>query len=150
MNWFNKFRKALTEPKPGTEGIMESPFMNFTPRAQQVLALARKEADRFNHNFLGTEHMLLGLLREGNGVAGKVLEYHGVNLEETRREIVRELDPNFSYQPDGETKNLPSKETTSMPSRFEMPQNPEPDKSKQDSIDTSKRYDVYCTERNQE
>ena len=42
---------------------------NFTPRAQQVLALARKEADRFNHNYVGTEHLLLGLIREGEGMA---------------------------------------------------------------------------------
>ena len=38
---------------------------NFTPRAQQVLALARKEADRFNHNYVGTEHILLGLIKLG-------------------------------------------------------------------------------------
>ncbi|MEI9895407.1 MAG: Clp protease N-terminal domain-containing protein [Chthoniobacter sp.] len=38
---------------------------NFTPRAQQVLALARKEADRFNHNYVGTEHLLLGLIKLG-------------------------------------------------------------------------------------
>ena len=42
---------------------------NFTPRAQQVLALARKEADRFNHNYVGTEHLLLGLIKLGQGVA---------------------------------------------------------------------------------
>ena len=40
---------------------------NFTPRAQQVLALARKEADRFNHNFVGTEHLLLALLEHEDG-----------------------------------------------------------------------------------
>ena len=40
---------------------------NFTPRAQQVLALARKEADRFNHNYVGTEHLLLGLIKLGQG-----------------------------------------------------------------------------------
>ena len=44
---------------------------NFTPRAQQVLALARKEADRFNHNYVGTEHLLLGLIKLGQGVAGE-------------------------------------------------------------------------------
>ena len=42
---------------------------NFTPRAQQVLALARKEADRFNHSYVGTEHLLLGLIKLGQGVA---------------------------------------------------------------------------------
>ena len=47
---------------------------NFTPRAQQVLALARKEADRFNHSFVGTEHLLLGLINLGQGVAVNVLQ----------------------------------------------------------------------------
>ena len=47
---------------------------NFTPRAQQVLALARKEADRFNHNYVGTEHLLLGLIKLGQGVAVNVLQ----------------------------------------------------------------------------
>jgi ATP-dependent Clp protease ATP-binding subunit ClpA len=122
----------------------------YTPRVKKVLALASREAKALNHTYVGTEHILLGLLREGDGVAAKVLKNLDVDIEKTRQEILRELVPNFSTQPDGETKNLPSKETASMSSRFEMPQNPEPNKSKQDSIDTSKRYDVYCTERNQE
>jgi ATP-dependent Clp protease ATP-binding subunit ClpA len=50
---------------------------NFTPRAQQVLALARKEADRFNHNFVGTEHVLLGLIALGQGTAVTVLGEDG-------------------------------------------------------------------------
>ena len=54
---------------------------NFTPRAQQVLALARKEADRFNHNFVGTEHLLLGLIKLGQGVAVNVLQKLGLDLE---------------------------------------------------------------------
>jgi Clp amino terminal domain, pathogenicity island component len=122
----------------------------YTPRVKKVLALACKEAKALNHTYVGTEHILLGLLREGDGVAGKVFQNLGVNLEETRREILRELDPNFSIQPDGETKPSTSKVTTPVPSRFEMPQNPDPDKLKQDLIDASMRYDVYCTERNQE
>ena len=44
---------------------------NFTPRAQQVLALASKEAERFNHNYVGTEHLLLGLIKLGQGVAAR-------------------------------------------------------------------------------
>ena len=55
---------------------------NFTPRAQQVLALARKEADRFNHNFVGTEHLLLGLIKLGQGVAVNVLQKMGLDLDE--------------------------------------------------------------------
>ena len=59
---------------------------NFTPRAQQVLALARKEADRFNHNFVGTEHLLLGLIKLGQGVAVNVLQKMGLDLETVRLE----------------------------------------------------------------
>lgn len=47
--------------------MSEENMNNFTPRAQQVLALARKEADRFGHNFVGTEHLLLGLIKLGQG-----------------------------------------------------------------------------------
>src|SRR4029078_4753916 len=60
---------------------------NFTPRAQQVLALARKEADRFNHNFVGTEHLLLGLIKLVQGVAVNVLQKIGVDLETVRMEV---------------------------------------------------------------
>ena len=60
---------------------------NFTPRAQQVLALARKEADRFNHNFVGTEHLLLGLIKLGQGVAVNVLQKMGLDLETLRMEV---------------------------------------------------------------
>ncbi len=67
--------------------------MNFTPRAQQGLALARKEADRFNHNYVGTEHLLLGLLREGEGMGPCVLKSFDVQFEHTRDEILRELTP---------------------------------------------------------
>jgi ATP-dependent Clp protease ATP-binding subunit ClpC len=60
---------------------------NFTPRAQQVLALARKEADRLNHNFVGTEHLLIGLIRLGQGVVVNVLQKLGVNLENVLAEV---------------------------------------------------------------
>jgi len=63
---------------------------NFTPRAQQVLALARKEADRFNHNFLGTEHLLLGLIKLGQGVAVNVLQKMGLDLETVRMEVEKQ------------------------------------------------------------
>src|SRR5437667_12732054 len=59
---------------------------NFTPRAQQVLQLARKEADRFNHNYVGTEHLLLGLIKLGQGVAVNVLQKMGLDLETGRME----------------------------------------------------------------
>src|SRR5215203_1069257 len=64
---------------------------NFTPRAQQVLALARKEADRFNHNFVGTEHLLLGLIKLGQGVAVNVLQKMGLDLETVRIEVEKQV-----------------------------------------------------------
>src|SRR5215813_10722208 len=64
---------------------------NFTPRAQQVLALARKEADRFNHNYVGTEHLLLGLIKLGQGVAVNVLQKMGLDLETVRLEVEKQV-----------------------------------------------------------
>ncbi|MDE1171296.1 MAG: ATP-dependent Clp protease ATP-binding subunit [Verrucomicrobium sp.] len=64
---------------------------NFTPRAQQVLSLARKEADRFNHNYVGTEHLLLGLIKLGQGVAVNVLQKMGVDLETVRSEVEKQV-----------------------------------------------------------
>lgn len=64
---------------------------NFTPRAQQVLVLARKEADRFNHSYIGTEHLLLGLIKLGQGVAVNVLERMGLGLETVRMEVEKEV-----------------------------------------------------------
>jgi len=67
----------------------------YTPRVKKVLALAAKEAKALNHTYIGTEHILLGLLREGDGVAARVLKNLNVNIEQTRQEILKELDPNF-------------------------------------------------------
>ena len=64
---------------------------NFTPRAQQVLALARKEADRFNHNYVGTEHILLGLIKLGQGVAVSVLQNMGLDLDTVRIEVEKQV-----------------------------------------------------------
>jgi ATP-dependent Clp protease ATP-binding subunit ClpC len=63
---------------------------------KKVLALAGKEAKTLNHSYVGTEHILLGLLREGEGVAARVLKSLDIDIERTRNEILRELDPQFS------------------------------------------------------
>src|SRR6266571_1813854 len=68
----------------------------YTPRVKKVLALASKEAKALNHTYVGTEHILLGLLREGDGVAARVLKNLDVDIEQTRQEILKELDPNFA------------------------------------------------------
>src|SRR5476649_1504206 len=70
--------------------------ISYTPRVKKVLALAQKEAKALNHSYIGTEHILLGLLREGEGVAARVLKSLDIDIERTRNEILRELDPQFS------------------------------------------------------
>ncbi|MDR3456110.1 MAG: ATP-dependent Clp protease ATP-binding subunit [Verrucomicrobiae bacterium] len=74
----------------------------YTPRVKKVIALAQKEAKNLNHTYVGTEHLLLGLLREGDGVAAKVLRALDVDIEQARQEILKELDPNFAAQQGGE------------------------------------------------
>src|SRR5690349_8730580 len=112
MNWFKRFWKALNTPQPvqsttGSTGLSplerlhaearlvrdrgEERMNDFTPRAQQALGLARKEADRFNHNFVGTEHLLLGLIKLGQGVAVNVLQKMGLDLETVRMEVEKQV-----------------------------------------------------------
>lgn len=74
----------------------------YTPRVKKVLALAGKEAKSLQHSYIGTEHILLGLLREGEGVAARVLKSLDVDLERTRNEILKEIDPNFTPDEDEE------------------------------------------------
>ncbi len=79
----------------GTESKTQG-SIPYTPRVKKVLALAGKEAKALNHSYVGTEHILLGLLREGEGVAARVLKSLDIDIERTRNEILRELDPQFS------------------------------------------------------
>ena len=66
---------------------MADRFDKFTERARRVLSLAQEEAQRFNHNYIGTEHLLLGLVREGDGLAAKVLANLGVELNKVRSAV---------------------------------------------------------------
>ncbi|MFW6074848.1 MAG: Clp protease N-terminal domain-containing protein, partial [Chloroflexota bacterium] len=66
---------------------MADKFEKFTERARKVLTLAQEEAQRFNHNYIGTEHLLLGLVREGDGVAARVLSNMGVQLTKVRSAV---------------------------------------------------------------
>ncbi|TVX77392.1 ATP-dependent Clp protease ATP-binding subunit [Corynebacterium sp. NML180780] len=63
-------------------------FERFTDRARRVIVLAQEEARELNHNYMGTEHILLGLIKEGEGVAAKALEQMGINLDDVRREVI--------------------------------------------------------------
>ncbi|MCK9573716.1 MAG: ATP-dependent Clp protease ATP-binding subunit [Candidatus Omnitrophica bacterium] len=77
-------------------------FNRFTERARKVLVLAKEEARRFNHDYIGTEHILLGLIREGEGVACAVLQNLGVDLERLRIEIEKLISPGSSASVLGE------------------------------------------------
>jgi len=89
---------------PETKQVGNLPF---TPRVKKVLALAGSEARSLNHAYVGTEHILLGLLREGEGVAARVMRNLNVDLEKTRVEIMKELDPNFEPDAEGSTPSSP-------------------------------------------
>jgi ATP-dependent Clp protease ATP-binding subunit ClpA len=102
----------------------------YTPRVKKVLALAAKEARALNHTYVGTEHLLLGLLHEGDGVAGRVLKNLGVDAEATRNCILSELDPNFAGTPD----QTPELQKAAHP------------KPASALVDTNTRYDVFCSE----
>lgn len=93
--------RTAVEKQVGT-GPESKPSGNipYTPRVKKVLALARKEAKGLNHSYIGTEHLLLGLLREGEGVAARVLKSLDVDIERCRNEILSELDPNFTGEPE--------------------------------------------------
>ena len=78
--------------------------VGLTPRAKRVIELAIDEARRLGHNYIGTEHLLLGLVREGEGIAAGVLESLGVSLDKVRHEVIRVLSQSSSAGPAQETK----------------------------------------------
>ena len=92
---------------------------------------------------------MLGLLREGDGVAARVLQHLNVNVEQTRVEILKELDPNFSSHSEPIVAS-PARLTVPVTVESERPKKPIPVEPKVEVIDATNRYDVYCSERNQE
>src|SRR6188474_1517912 len=92
----------------------------YTPRVKKVLSLAAKEAKHLTHTYVGTEHILLGLLREGDGVAARVLKNLDVDIEQTRQEILKELDPNFNAQ-DEQTGSEGQEKTTEKKGEVKTP-----------------------------
>jgi ATP-dependent Clp protease ATP-binding subunit ClpA len=91
MNWLQSLWKKLAGPS-GMSGInFDDPTVDFTPRASAVLGLAQREAERLNHNFIGTEHLLLGLVKLQQGIACDVLRKTGLDLETVRREVEQQV-----------------------------------------------------------
>jgi ATP-dependent Clp protease ATP-binding subunit ClpC len=82
-------KAVLDEGETVSEALNLTPL---TPRARHILALARKEAEGFNHNYIGTEHVLLGLLALGSGVACNVLRAQNVTPERVRAEVRKRME----------------------------------------------------------
>src|SRR5438874_12670500 len=82
------FIRAEVEKQLPRGDARPSQDMTLTPRAKRVIDLAYDEARNLNNNYIGTEHLLLGLIREGDGLAGRVLAKLGVELEKARREVM--------------------------------------------------------------
>lgn len=87
--WLLGSRRVPRAGRKATRRDVEMPdrFDKFTERARKVLQLAQEEAQRFNHNYMGTEHILLGLVREGDGVAARVLSNLGIELAKVRAAV---------------------------------------------------------------
>ena len=107
----NKVRSAV-EFIIGRGDRQSSSEIGLTPRAKRVIELAVDEARRLNHSYIGTEHLLLGLVREGEGIAAGVLESLGVNLERVRGETTRIL---AQSQPQGQAAGSGSRQTARTP-----------------------------------
>ncbi|MCF7854376.1 MAG: ATP-dependent Clp protease ATP-binding subunit [Candidatus Pacebacteria bacterium] len=91
-----------------------------TPRVKRVLALAAKEARALNYNYIGTEHLLLGLLREGDGVAAKILSSLNVDADAVRNEVMKALDPNY-LPPEAQSSQDKDEETPDKEGSDKMP-----------------------------
>jgi ATP-dependent Clp protease ATP-binding subunit ClpA len=91
--------RRQVEQQVGSGEIVAGTHIPFTPRAKKVLELALREATQLGHNYIGTEHLLLGLLREGEGVAAQVLVDLGADLDRVRQQVVQLLSGQVRDEP---------------------------------------------------
>ncbi len=98
-----RIRTEIEKIVKGSPTMVTQGNLPFTPRAKKVLELAVEEASNLGHNYIGTEHLLLGLIKENEGIAARVLLNLGVKLEEVRDEILEFLgaDPRYGQSPGG-------------------------------------------------
>jgi ATP-dependent Clp protease ATP-binding subunit ClpC len=110
-----RIRMEIEKLVPSGHEMVAVGRLPFTPRAKKVIELAFEEARALGHNYVGTEHLLLGLLRESEGVAARVLVEQGLKLEEVREEVLRLLGHEFGSEgaQGEEGQEEPEKETKS-------------------------------------
>jgi len=92
----NKLREKVVS-KVGS-GDKEQELLGFTPRTKRVFELSFLEARNLGHNYVGTEHLLLGLIKEGEGIAAITLKEMGIELGKTRDEVIKMLGNNYNNQ----------------------------------------------------
>src|SRR3984957_13174017 len=106
----NRIRAEVEKQLPRGDA-RPSQDMTLTPRAKRVIDLAYDEARNLNNNYIGTEHLLLGLIREGDGLAGRVLAKLGVELEKARREVMALQDNEAQTKSGGRSSSAPTGNT---------------------------------------
>jgi ATP-dependent Clp protease ATP-binding subunit ClpC len=94
----------------GQGQVASSAQIPFTPRAKKVLELSYRESKQLGHTYIGSEHILLGLIREGQGVAAQVLVVLGADLNRVRREIIRLVSANLTDEGPGELVGVAERE----------------------------------------
>ncbi|MCM8541226.1 MAG: ATP-dependent Clp protease ATP-binding subunit [Lentisphaeraceae bacterium] len=115
----NTVRTAVEKLSPPGGTTVQEGDIPLTPRVKKVLTLAAREARSLNYNYIGTEHLLLGLLREGEGIAAQVLRSLNVDADSIRKEVLKALDPN--YIPADAKTATPSKTEEATPRSNDMP-----------------------------
>lgn len=93
----DQLRKEVEDVMIPSQEVQVMGSVPYTPRVKKILAYASQEAKRLNHAYIGTEHILLGILGEGEGLASQVLEKAGVDIDRARQEIISELEPNNKF-----------------------------------------------------
>jgi ATP-dependent Clp protease ATP-binding subunit ClpC len=99
---------------PGKQDVRGG-HIPFTPRAKKCLELALREALQLNHDYIGTEHILLGIIREGDGVAAKILESHAPSLSDVKAAVIDLLPPPATSQTRRWLRRLAAQRTTAVP-----------------------------------
>lgn len=108
----NRVRQEVEQITPKGDKAISQAGISYTPRAKRVVELAIEESQNLGHNYVGTEHIMLGLLREGEGVAAQVLANMGLDLKRARKEVIQLLGgEDGAARPGGEEKNIPQTPT---------------------------------------
>jgi ATP-dependent Clp protease ATP-binding subunit ClpC len=115
----NRIRAEVEKQLPRGDA-RPSQDMTLTPRAKRVIDLAYDEARNLNNNYIGTEHLLLGLIREGDGLAGRVLAKLGVELERARREVMSLQDSESQTRSSGSSRSSSHSTSTKTPTLDEF------------------------------